>query len=260
MMVEVAEMERCYWSVLYRDRLGDPEWKARVHRRLAMLEGDPNDLCFMRRIGLTEKPNRILSAGCGTGNFILSWLRYGTSDSVVYGIDLSDEVLAIARKKAASTGIGDRARLYQGNIERLPWEDGLFDVVHCQDVLEHVSNTEMAISELLRVTRPGCYVFIHVPDYRLCFEPHYRVRIRPSCKAQAMRVLRDLDRPLEYLEHLNFVDPSRIEQMARRLSPRSRIMRLGRRTGNPFLWMYHRLAGLNYDILVKCDPRKDETR
>jgi SAM-dependent methyltransferase len=50
-----------------------------------------------------------------------------------------------------------------GVAEHLPFRDGVFDAILFQAVLEHVSNSERALSEILRVLAPGGGVFIEVP-------------------------------------------------------------------------------------------------
>jgi SAM-dependent methyltransferase len=51
----------------------------------------------------------------------------------------------------------------QGDVERLPFDDGEFDAVLCFQTLEHVPSPSAALSELARVCRPGGDVFVSVP-------------------------------------------------------------------------------------------------
>jgi len=106
-LADVISLERRYWSRLYRDGLGDPAWEARVNKRLRMIEGNVADVSFVRKARIEGQLRRVLSAGCGTGNFIMSWLNHGTSDSVMHGIDLDEEVLAITRSKALASDAAD---------------------------------------------------------------------------------------------------------------------------------------------------------
>ena len=48
-------------------------------------------------------------------------------------------------------------------LDRVPVEDGFFDVVICNAVLEHVANPEEVVAELGRVTRPGGLLYLCVP-------------------------------------------------------------------------------------------------
>lgn len=48
--------------------------------------------------------------------------------------------------------------------KRLPLSDGAFDLVVCLEGLKHVSDVSTAVSELARVTKPGCHLIITIPN------------------------------------------------------------------------------------------------
>jgi len=50
-----------------------------------------------------------------------------------------------------------------GDVQRLPYEDGLFDAFVCSHVLEHVPDDRLALRELRRVLRPGGWGIVMVP-------------------------------------------------------------------------------------------------
>jgi SAM-dependent methyltransferase len=56
--------------------------------------------------------------------------------------------------------------------ERLPYEDGRFDVVFLHEVIEHVDDDRATIRESLRVLRPGGRVVIFAPNRLYFFETH----------------------------------------------------------------------------------------
>lgn len=100
---------------------------------------------------------RILDLGCGNGNhaMFLAGLEYE-----VYGIDISSEAIEIARAWFNKKGL--KADLRVGDVERLPYEDGFFDVVVSDGVLDHVlfSKAKSAMSEIKRVCAKEAYVFL----------------------------------------------------------------------------------------------------
>lgn len=51
----------------------------------------------------------------------------------------------------------------EGNIESLQFEDCVFDTIVCSDILEHVLSLEKSLSELSRVAKQGCLLFVNVP-------------------------------------------------------------------------------------------------
>lgn len=94
---------------------------------------------------------RVLDVACGTGVFArLSAHIVGPGGQVV-GIDPSGIALATARR-ADLTGVVDW-RAWDG--ERLPFEDGAFDVVACQHALHRFTDPLRMMQEMCRVLAPG---------------------------------------------------------------------------------------------------------
>jgi len=87
-----------------------------------------------------------LDNGCGTG-ILLPDLTARCKD--VHGVDLSPDMLAQARPRAP------RAQLREGDLENLPYPDGMFRTVICRGSLHHVPSRERAFAEAFRVLAPG---------------------------------------------------------------------------------------------------------
>ena len=66
------------------------------------------------------------------------------------GLDLSANMLAVAREK-----LGGAVELVQGDAERLPFADGRFEVLLCNDSFHHYPNPGAAAAEFARVLQPG---------------------------------------------------------------------------------------------------------
>ena len=94
---------------------------------------------------------RVLEVGVGTG---IS-LPYYSSNCRVTGIDISEEMLEVARQRVADDGLQHVERLELMDAEHLAFADGSFDVVVAQYVVNTVPNPEAALDEFLRVLRPG---------------------------------------------------------------------------------------------------------
>ena len=92
---------------------------------------------------------RVLEVGVGTG---LTLPHYGDVDSLT-GLDLSPEMLARARERAAE--LGRDVELLEGDAERLPMADATFDTVLSALVLCSVPDPARAIAEMKRVLVPG---------------------------------------------------------------------------------------------------------
>lgn len=112
------------------------------------------------RRALTEavnaiKPSSILEVGVGTG---LTLARYPASASVV-GIDISDEMLNIARDRAAK--MPERSiHLAAMNAEAMDFPDGAFDCVAIPYVLSVTPHPERLVAEIRRVCRKDGTILI----------------------------------------------------------------------------------------------------
>lgn len=87
---------------------------------------------------------RVLEAGCGTG-LVLS--RIAKTAQRAVGIDLSPGMLAKAHQRGLETTLA--------SVTNLPFAEDTFDVTCSFKVLAHIENIQLAMAELLRVTRPG---------------------------------------------------------------------------------------------------------
>ena len=97
-----------------------------------------------------HKGEWVLDVGCGIGWLVWQFARGGAN---VTGIDLSDNSLALARRRLDYDGL--QAELVKGNAQELPFPDGSFDFVTSAGVLHHTPDTQKAINEVYRVLRPG---------------------------------------------------------------------------------------------------------
>lgn len=115
-----------------------------------------------RRIGIDlydvkKDVKRILDLGCGNGNHAMFFAEIGYD---VYGMDISSEAVEIAKAWFNKKSL--KADLMVGDVERLPYEDGFFDVVVCDGVLDHVlfSKAKSAMNEIKKVCVKGAYIFV----------------------------------------------------------------------------------------------------
>lgn len=95
------------------------------------------------------RDQRVLDLGCGGGFMSEALVARGAR---VVGVDPSGPAIAAARAHAA-TRANPEYRV--GFAEAIPADDGVFDVVVCVDVLEHVRDVDATLRECARVLRPG---------------------------------------------------------------------------------------------------------
>jgi len=106
---------------------------------------------------------KLLDVGCGCALITLTLAK--TFPIKLYLIDTSHEALKLAEANAKLTGV-DNVEVKYGNVLKIPYPGEFFDVVYCGGVLEHLSGNDRYVSfeEMLRVTRKGGTVFVHVPN------------------------------------------------------------------------------------------------
>jgi ubiquinone/menaquinone biosynthesis C-methylase UbiE len=99
--------------------------------------------------------HRVLDIGCGTGTQAIAIDRRVRPGGSVIGVDISENMLTVARRKARRAGVGI---LFQdADAARLPFEDGLFDIVTITTVMHMVppDRRQLCLDEVSRVLRRG---------------------------------------------------------------------------------------------------------
>lgn len=99
-----------------------------------------------------------LEVGCGAGRYLRALDRLFSRQAASFaGADISEASLEAAKR--LSDGIDYRTM----TTDRIPWEDGAFDVVCFLDVLEHVDDPDAFVAESLRVVKPGGVLHGSIP-------------------------------------------------------------------------------------------------
>ena len=100
------------------------------------------------------RSGRYLDVGTGTGDLVFEILRQ-SADVVVDGIDPSEQMLAIARDKAARRGIGDAVSFIAADALDLPMESETYDGVVSGFCFRNIERRQKALGEMRRVLKPG---------------------------------------------------------------------------------------------------------
>jgi len=131
------------------------DWDRQFIRQMEWTEGLRNHL--YRRAGLPARKH-ILEVGCGTGR--VAEEVAGRARASVYGLDLREDFLALARARCP------KVRWVEGNALDLPFSDSSFDLVLCHFFLLWAAEPERAVAEMARITRSGGMVAVLAePDY-----------------------------------------------------------------------------------------------
>ena len=96
----------------------------------------------------------VLDLGSGPGLDVLVSARRVGPTGRAYGLDMTDEMLALARKNAADAG-QTNAEFLKGHIEAIPLPDASVDVVISNCVINLSADKDSVLREAFRVLRPG---------------------------------------------------------------------------------------------------------
>ena len=96
----------------------------------------------------------VLDLGSGAGADVLISARRVAPGGRAIGLDMTDEMLALARANAAAAGV-ENAEFLQGYLEEIPLPDASVDVVISNCVINLAADKRVVLAEAARVLRPG---------------------------------------------------------------------------------------------------------
>lgn len=98
-------------------------------------------------------PETILDVATGTGDFALAAMKLAPRK--ITGIDISEGMLQVGRKKMTQKGCADVVELIKADSEDLPFPDDQFDAAVVGFGVRNFENLEKGLSEIWRVLKPG---------------------------------------------------------------------------------------------------------
>lgn len=126
---------------------------------------------LVKRMAL-QPGERVLDVGCGTGIVARRAAQQVGDEGDVVGIDLNEGMLDVARTASAEMDFSIDWR--QADASELPFDDGSFDAVLCQQVLQFIPQPGDALREMRRVLAPDRRLGVAVLR-SLEFNPAYSV-------------------------------------------------------------------------------------
>lgn len=98
---------------------------------------------------------RLLDVAGGTGDVALKFMARGGSGCTATICDISPEMLAVGRRRVASSRLEARVQIVEGNAEALPFADRSFDAYTIAFGIRNVTHIDRALTEARRVVKPG---------------------------------------------------------------------------------------------------------
>jgi demethylmenaquinone methyltransferase/2-methoxy-6-polyprenyl-1,4-benzoquinol methylase len=115
----------------------DIRWRKKAIRQIAALQ-----------------PKKILDVATGTADVAIMASALLKPEKII-GIDISDGMLEIGRKKVEKAGLKGIIELLNGDSETISFEDNSFDAVTVAFGVRNFQHLEQGLSEILRVLKPG---------------------------------------------------------------------------------------------------------
>lgn len=108
----------------------------------------------------SKNPKSILDIATGTGDLAIQFAEKTAAEKIV-GLDLSEGMLSVARKKVLKKPILEKIEFIQGDSEALPFEDNTFDAITVSFGIRNFENLDKGLSEILRVLKKdGIFVIL----------------------------------------------------------------------------------------------------
>jgi demethylmenaquinone methyltransferase/2-methoxy-6-polyprenyl-1,4-benzoquinol methylase len=98
-------------------------------------------------------PETVLDIATGTGDLAINLTK--TSATKIIGLDISDGMLAVGRKKIEKLQLQNRIEMVLADSEKIPFNDASFDAITVAFGVRNFENLETGLSEIYRVLKPG---------------------------------------------------------------------------------------------------------
>jgi ubiquinone/menaquinone biosynthesis C-methylase UbiE len=158
---QITKENPWYIDDQFAKQYGRPGTKALIEARWRVFEKAILEHFQAIDIPSAHRPSRILDAGCGDGINLFGLNKMINTHkwkSLIYGTDYNPLRLERASKFSFVEEIK------QAPLDNLPYSDGWFDVVLCNQVLEHIPQDKKVLLEFKRVLRPGGLLILGVPN------------------------------------------------------------------------------------------------
>ena len=173
----------------------------------------------------------VLDIGGRDGRHALTMAeRFGC---LVVVVDPSDENIDDGVAEAADHAFGDRIELKLGTIESIPADDETFDLIFSRDMMGHIEDVDVALTECRRVLKPGGAMVIHQVLATDLMEPNEAQRLYADIAVVPERMSRDdfvaaVERVGLRIESVDVVGSEYMEALLENRNDASHLLRVAR--------------------------------
>ena len=132
---------------------------AKISRVYAAFEGRFERKLRERGLELLDvkEGEAVLEVGFGTGYSLVEIARRVGATGKAYGIDLTPEMVEVAKKRLQKEGLAEKVELYEGDAREMPCQERQFDVVYMAAALELFDTPDIprVLAEIKRVLKPA---------------------------------------------------------------------------------------------------------
>ena len=141
----------------------DDRWKEMLVNQRKFMWREDTLAVLAKWLGIRPGMTAV-DVGCGLGYLGYTYWPFFGAGGRYFGIDKSHKLLQDATEAAKEWATDGEVRFVTGDIYRIPLPDGIADWVMCQVVMIHLKDPELALSEMVRVAKPGGLVTCIEPD------------------------------------------------------------------------------------------------
>jgi len=187
------------WNTLKQDQEDQEPWKISQFKWYLTLYGFLNDQELSQFI---LRKNLILDAGCGLG-YKAAWFAKMNPNAIVVAMDYSDSIfLAYERYQNEPNMI-----FVKGNIAATPFQDQIFDLINCDQVLHHTESPPLTCQEFKRILKNNghlnTYVYAKKALPRELLDEHFRAYSKSLTHQEIWKLSEQLTQLGKTLSELN---------------------------------------------------------
>ena len=127
------------------------------------------------RVLKPKNPKKILDVATGTGDLAIA-LRESMASEII-GIDISERMLEIGKKKVEKNQLQKNIKMEIGDAERINYPANYFDAVTVSFGVRNFENLDKGLLEIYRVLKPGCELVILETSIPQSFPLNYLYRL-----------------------------------------------------------------------------------